>query len=1098
MGSRIIICAVPCAIVLWALSTACPLMAQAALGAATAAGTVRDEQAFPVVDAKISLTDNAKAISHESSSDSSGLFLFPSIAAGTYTVRVEKAGFSTWLLNDLTVEIGERAALDVSLRVGQIRTSIAVSAADAAILDTDSNVIGTVINSAQVTDLPLNGRNFLQLGLLAGGSGDVSPASTVFSANIGRPGRTIILPGTTPYSVGYFLDGVPIRGSRDGELAMNISIAAIDQFKVQESFLMPDQGANAAAINVATKSGGNQFHGEAFEFFRNGDMDARSFFALSAENLKQNQFGFALGGPVRKDRAWFHGFYEGLRQTSGFSATGYSPTPAMFAGNFAETGLTIYDPTKYSASMGTRQPFPDDMIPASRINPVSTNLLGYYLPGSSLASRPGNVFGNPQNTLNDDQGGLRVDGQISNGQQIFGEFFLQNSPAVQAGLYPLSGLLYTSKADVAILQHTWTVSPYSVNIARIAFVRAIAVGANQAEDQGSILDSVGIMNTFDNHGISGINLQGYSSFGKSNGEVGNRDNTWYLGDEFSYVRGTHSIKFGAGLGYRRGWHSNANVNALGTLNFQPAFTAQLTRNAQGQLVPQANTGNSWADFLLGLPTSGTLSGLPQVQYRATQFQPFVQDTWKISRNLTLNYGISWFLETPPDPQGWARNAVHGFDFGTGLLTYAALGQINPKAVGTDWNNFAPRFAVAWQPGNLKKTVVRAGAGTYYSEFPWFGNQYPISLGSPIGAGKGFTTAPANPVPVYKLGENVFPPLAAAPLNASYAANLPQGSLVTATNPVLRTAYVNQWNLSLQQQVARSDVIELSYLGSSSHRLLTIGDLDQCRPGLDLYCSAATRPWPQYGLLAWLDSSGNSSYEGLLAKYQHRTNRGLNLLVSYTFAKALTDAWQFSIAPSTQITSCRRCDKGPATFNVGQRLVISAVLELPFGSGHRYGSGISRGANLALGGWMLTAIATLSSGEPVYLTGPNTTGSLYLASLPNRVCSGNSSAFSSALRVNGFFWFNPSCFPVPAVGNFGNSGRTVLKGPGFDNWDLGLQKSFPLPLESSRLSLRLEMFNAWNHTQFDQPDGNAGDGLNFGRISTTRPPRLIQIGIKLTL
>lgn len=1050
------------------------------------------------MDAKISLTDNSKSVNREASSDSSGLFLFPSIGAGTYTVRVEKAGFSTWLLNDLTVEIGQRAVVDVSLRVGQVRTSIAVSAAGAAILNTDSNVIGTVIDSAQVTELPLNGRNFLQLGLLAGGSEDVSPASTAFSANIGSPGRTIVLPGTTPYSVGYFLDGVPIRGSRDGELAMNISIAAIDQFKVQESFLMPDQGANAAAVNVATKSGGNRFHGEAFEFFRNGDMDARSFFALSAENLKQNQFGFALGGPVRKDHAWFHGFYEGLRQITGFSAAGYSPTAAMFGGNFAETGLTIYDPAQYSAATGTRQPFPGDMIPASRINPVSTNLLGYYLPGSSLTSRPSNVFGNPQNTLNGDQGGLRVDGQISNRQQIFGEFFLQNSPAVQAGLYPLSGLLYTSKADMAILEHTWTVSPYAVNIARIAFVRAIAVGANQAEDQGPLLDSVGIMNTFDNHGISGINLQGYSSFGKSNGEVGNRDNTWHLSDEFSYVRGPHSFKAGAGLGYRRGWHSNANVNALGTLNFQPTFTAQLAGNAQGQSVPQANTGNSLADFLLGLPTSGTLSGLPQVQYRGTQFQPFVQDTWKITPNLTLNYGISWFLETPPDPQGWARNAVHGFDFGTGLLTYAALGQINPKAFATDWNNFAPRLGIAWKPGRFKKTVIRAGAGTYYSEFPWFGNQYPISLGSPIGAGKGFTSVPSNPVPVYELGENVFPPLGAAPLNASYAANLAPGSLVTATNPALRTAYVNQWNLSLQQQVARSDVVELSYLGSSSHRLLTIGDLDQCRPGPALYCNAATRPWPQYGLLGWLDSNGNSSYESLITKYQHRTNRGLNLLITYTFAKALTDAWQFSIAPSTQITSCRSCDKGPASFNVSQRFVASAVWELPFGSGHRYGSGISRGANLAFGGWMLTAIATLSSGEPVYLTGPNTTGSLYLASLPNRICNGNSSAFSSNLRSNGFVWFNPSCFAVPAVGNFGNSGRTVLNGPGFDNWDIGLQKSIPLPLESSRLSLRFEMFNAWNHTQFDQPDGNAGDGSNFGRISATRQPRLLQIGIKLTL
>ncbi len=1083
--------------ILWCLLTGfCPLMAQATLGSSALAGTVRDERGSPVTEAKISLTDNSKGMTRGASSDSSGVFLFPSIGAGTYTVRIEKTGFSIYLLNDLAVEVGERAVLDVSLQVGQARTSITVSAADAAILDTESNVIGTVIDSKRVSDLPLNGRNFLQLGLLDGAAGIVSSASTAFAPNVGSPGRTITLPGTMPYSVGYFLDGIPIRGSRDGELAVNISIAAIDQFKVQESFLMPDQGLNAAAVNVATKSGGKQFHGEAFEFLRNGDMDARSFFALSGEDLKQNQFGFALGGPVRKNRIWFHGFYEGLRQISGFSAAGYSPTAAMFAGNPAETDLLIYDPATYTAATGTRQPFPDSAIPASRINTVSANLAKYYLPGSSLASLPNNVYGNPRNTLNDNQGGLRVDAEISSRQQIFGEFFLQNSPSVQAGLYPLSGLLYSDKAEVAILQHTWTVGPYAVNTARIAFVRTIAVGGNQA--QNPILDSVGIVNTFDTRGISGINLQGYSSFGRSNGDVGNRDNTWHIDDGFSYVRGSHNFKFGAGLGYRRGWHANANANALGTLTFQPTFTAQLTSNVQGQFVPQANTGNSWADFLLGLPTSGTLSGLPVVQYRATQFQPYLQDTWKITRNLTLNYGLSWYLETPPDPQGWARNAVHGFDVQTGLLTYAVLGQINPKAFATDWNNFAPRVALAWKPGLLKNMVVRLAAGTYYSEYPWWPSQYAVSFGTPIGTGQGFSSVPTNPVPVYKLGENVFPPLPIAPLNASYAANLPPGTLVVAIQPDLRTAYANQWNFSIQQLLARSDVLEVSYLGSSAHRLLTLTDLDECRPASNLFCDPATRPWPRYGLVALADSNGNASYEGLITKYQHRTTRGLNLLIEYSFGEALTDAWQFSTAPSAEIANCRVCNKGPATFNVRQRVVASAVWELPFGRGRRYGSRISRGTNMALGDWMLTGIATFSTGQPVFLTAPNTTGSLYLTPLPNRICNGNSSAFSNNIRSNGLLWFNPSCFVVPPVGYFGNSGRTVLNGPGLNNWDLGLEKSIPLPLESSRLLFRFEMFNAWNHTQFGEPDGNAGDGPNFGRISTSNPPRLIQLGIKLTL
>jgi len=250
------------------------------------------------------------------------------------------------------------------------------------------------------------------------------------------------------------------------------------------------------------------------------------------------------------------------------------------------------------------------------------------------------------------------------------------------------------------------------------------------------------------------------------------------------------------------------------------------------------------------------------------------------------------------------------------------------------------------------------------------------------------------------------------------------------------------------------------------------------------------------LLLWIDTSGNSSYEGLIVRYQHRTDLGLNLQFAYTLSKALADAWQSSLETYTQITSCRRCDKGPATFDVRQRVVVSAVWEIPFGRGRRFGANMPRIADLA-SGWSLTGIATFATGQPLYLTAPNRTGGLVLDQLPDRVCDGRRNNLSGNIRDNGFLWFDTSCFPLAPVGYFGNSGRTVLNGPGLNNWDLGVEKSFTFAeRKSERLLLRAEMFNTWNHPQFEQPDANAGDGANFGRISATRPPRLIQVSMKL--
>jgi hypothetical protein len=1072
------------------------LAAQTTLGVGAVGGHVQDESGAFVAGAKITLTEAGKGLNRQSESSNGGAFLFPSVIAGVYALQVEKDGFTTQLVEGLEIEVGTKATLAITLRVGGISSAITVRPPSTIDLDAESNLVGTVVDSSQVQQLPLNGRNFLQLALLAGGTKEVTAASDLYSGNVGPPARNVVLPGVLPHAVGYSLNGINVRGARDGDLALSPSVAAVDQFKVQSSFLMPDQGPNAAVVNIVTKSGSNHFHGEAYQFFRNRIFDARSFFASSREDLKRNQFGIAAGGPLQKNRVWFHGFFEVLREITAFATAGYSPTAAMFGGDFAVAGRAIYDPATYSTVSRARQPFPAATIPPNRVNQVANNLLEYYLPGASLTSRPSNLFGNPRKTLDDNQGGFRVDAELNQKSQLFAQVFFQSSPSVQPGLYPLSGLLYINDSQLAMMQHVWSLSPKTVNSLRIGFVRNAAIGANQGRNEGPLLPEIGVMNTFERNGITAINLQGYSSFGRSNGEIGNRDHSWQLDEEFTYVTARHSLAFGSGLRYRRGWHLNGNTVALGALSFQSAFTAQVAQTAQGQFMPTTGTGDSFADFLLGFPVNGLVIGLPAVQFRSTQISPFVQDTWRLTRNLTLNYGLSWFLDTFPNPHGWARKAVHGFDDRTGLVRYAELGEVPAQAADTDKNNFASRLGIAWKPRSVGATVIRAGVGLFYSELAWFMAPYPITSGSPYTLGRSFTNPVTEPAPGYALGLNVFPEGSAVALTSSYAANLPAGTVVTALNRSLRTAYLSQWNVSLQHGLTEKDSIEVAYLGSSGHRLANPIDLSQCRPSATLFCDPASRPWPRYGLVLYGDSSGNSSYSALIAKYEHRMSNGLGLRFEYAFAKALTDSWQTALSINNQISRCRSCSKGPANFDVRHRVVGSILWPLPFGTGRRYGAGVPSWLDGLIGQWSFTGIWVAATGQPVVLRAPNQTGSMLTNHLPNRVCDGRSPGLSGNIRSNGFLWFDTRCFPVPPVGFFGNSGPTVLNGPALHNWDLGVEKGFPIARDSARLQVRAEMFNAWNHAQFQQPNGDSGAGANFGRISSTRPPRVIQIALKL--
>ena len=466
----------------------------------------------------------------------------------------------------------------------------------------------------------------------------------------------------------------------------------------------------------------------------------------------------------------------------------------------------------------------------------------------------------------------------------------------------------------------------------------------------------------------------------------------------------------------------------------------------------------------------------------------------MTRHLTLNYGISWFGATVPDPQGSARRLPHGFDERTGLLPFAALGEIDPKVLRMDRNNFTPRLGFAWRPGFLRNTVIRSGVGMYYTDTALIELQFAMvapPFNTPIQANNG-TFAP---LPAFELGRNIFPATPLPPLDRNFAANLPAGAAPSLLAEDGRNPYVTQWNFSVHHTLSKDDLVELDYLGSSAHRLQNRYDFAQCRPTRDLRCDPSTRPWPRYAGLLRADFNGNSSYHALVAKYHHRARGGLNLRFEYTWSKALNDTWESAGSTNSQITSCRWCDKGAASFDARQRAVISTILDVPYGHGRHFGNRAHRAADLILGGWTVTGITLFATGVPFNISEPNRTGSPFVSHRPNRVCDGRDSRLANNLRTNGFLQFNTSCFETSFAGFFGNAGRNILYGPGRHNWDAGVEKNFPLR-EATRLQFRAEMFNLFNHAQFGQPNADIGAGANFGRVASARSPRLVQLGLKL--
>jgi hypothetical protein len=433
-----------------------------------------------VPGAEVVLTNTSTGVVLTASTDGSGSYSFPSAPPGVYSLQVSKGGFASYKVSQFTVTVGQHATENATLNVASSAATVVVEASGLSnLLDTQSNDLGTVIGPQSVQQLPLNGRNFLQLGLLSGATQPTSGAANSSIAQTGHPGMSINIAGNQSDYTMYVVNGLQTLGSRAGNTSLNLSVGAIDQFEVHYGFFMPDMGPNPGIVDVVTKSGTNHLHGEVYEFVRNNQMEARNYFSINSSTgqpiapgpYHQNQFGFDFGGPVLKNKLFYFVNYEGYRQTQSAIQNAYTPTAAMFNGDFSQTGVNIFDPSTYNPATNVRKQFQGNIIPADRISPASKALLAYYLPGSSLASKPNNVSGTPKTTLNSDQFMGRIDYSINQRNQLFFQGNWLNSPANNPGLFPGQGIAFPLDTELVNVGWNWTLSSTKVNELRVGGIR---------------------------------------------------------------------------------------------------------------------------------------------------------------------------------------------------------------------------------------------------------------------------------------------------------------------------------------------------------------------------------------------------------------------------------------------------------------------------------------------------------------------------------------------------------------------------------------------------------------------------------------------------
>jgi hypothetical protein len=1066
---------------------------------ATISGVVTDTQGALVAGASVTAAQLATGEHFAVTTNSSGFYSIPNLTVGAYSLTIEQSGFRRYVRGNITLTTGEVLALDARLELGAATEIMNVSA-EAPLIESRTSDLGQFIESKSISDLPLGDHRTMNVVALSAGSVYVGYTVT------GKPNFS--LAGGRTQSQMIWIDGATDANMRMGigQMDLDPPVDAVQEIKILSNNYSAEYGGSAGGVVVeTTKSGGNQFKGSLFEYFRNDAMDAPGFFAPVINGkkvkpeLRSNVFGGVIGGPIKKNKTFFFFALQRRPLRTGAVETVVVPTALQRAGDFSQTLsggklVPIYDPNSNATVNGvtTRTPFAGNVIPASRLDPAGLKAAAYYpLPNVNSNTAQGNIV----NGLGAKFYEVKIDHSFNDRNRVTGRYIYDNEDTNVTSIYP------TPAADPATFtlahSHVWmgsytrVFSPTMVNNLRWEFSNRLS-HAESLGLGGGFPAKLGIPNLADT-AFPNFNPSG---FGQLSSNAQERRQYPILQneivDDFSWVRGKHSLKFG--------WEMNREVNHetnLPTVSGSFGFSTQTTG-----LPGNAATGNSIASLLVGIPNSFAENQTPVLNRMMWYLGAFFQDDWTVSPSLTLNLGVRWETDTPMHDthnvfNGFDPNAINPVSGTPGVVKFAGINGFPSNAYRGDYNNFGPRVGFAWKPLHSETTVVRGGFGIFYS--------HPFDAGVPNQATLGFSTnisitSPDNgltfPFTLSK-GPGTY---TLAPLNDSFGA-VPVGqtptTAVTYFDQGRRAGYSEQFNLTVQHQLPGNQLVEVSFLGNDGRKLpnatLSINQIapSVLGPGRS---TQAYRPFPQFSNVSIItpDLATSNYYAGLI-RYEKRFSQGLSAGASYTrskFLDASTEAGNTLGANNGPYSNYynRRADYGYSANDVPNRFVFHAVYELPFGRGKRW---LAKGPAAAIvGGWSLSDVFTWQSGAPVTVVDQtnsclcNSSGS----QRPN--VSGNPNLSDRTVRM----WFNTSVFSQPANYTFGNEGVGIIRAAGVFDTDVSIQRSFQVR-ERMRLQARGEFFNVTNHTNFGLPNTTFGSPT-FGQVTSAGNARQVEISMRL--
>ena len=1054
----------------------------------TFSGLVIDPTGAAISRAQVKVTDEGTGIVTTKETAPDGYYTVPLLKPGVYSIEIGATGFTTAVRKDVGLQIQQVVQADFTLQVGNMQQQVTVEGG-APLLNTESTEVGNVLSEHSVQQLPLNGRNFSQLALLTPGTnpGPVGGIRTQGNGNeTQRAGAEVVASGSRGSFNTFMIDGLDDRDQSVGTVKVFPNLESIGEFKVQIGNYSSEFAGGGAVVNVITRSGGNDFHGSAFEFLRNNAFDARQFFDAAKPQFQQNQFGGALGGPIRKNKTFFFGDYQGLRVHTASTSVLTEATNAMRGGNFSGVA-TIYDPGTYNAATNTRQQFAGNVIPTNRIDPIANNLLAIFaqpnLPGNRNNFRVNNLAVQVQ-----DQYDVRVDQTFSERDSMFGRYthgdadttFPATPVLINGAINPLAFAQGTATAgslrlnhapsDQATLQEVHQFSPSVVNQLALGYTR-FALRVVPLDQGFNIAQQLGLQgaNTGENAGsMASLSISGYQGYSSSNLPEIVPQNTWQISDTISYTKGAHSLRFGASI-----VHNGFGFFQLGAPSGSLSFTGVYSNN------PATSAGgNGFADFLLGLGASSSKSAAPYgVPYETyTEYGGFIQDTWRATNRLTVNLGLRYDLFTPLTER---YNRQSDYLLGSGTLALAGQNGYSASILDTQTHDFSPRIGLAYRADD--KTVVRAAYGLFYFNEVGAGGSTRLFINNPFAAQYAVSCAATAPC----LSTSIGIP------NVPSANNLPTNVYQPIPN---LTPNVQQWNFTVERQFATSLVARVGYVGTRGTHLNLNLDENVAAPGPGAV--PARRPYPSVATISAWEPRGPSSYNGLQASLEKRFTSGVSFLAAYTYSRSLDEGAGGNSSTGESRINIQNprnlsADYGLSNFNYDQRFTLSSVYQMPFGKGRKFLSNAGRLTDALVGGWQISSIVTAQSGAPFSVSLSTPTANTGTFTRPNRICNGNLP--SSKQTINAFY--DTSCFVTPALNTFGNAGRNILIGPGLGTWDLGADKDFALT-ERFALQFRSEFFNVLNRANFGLPNGSIGSAAQGTITTVITNARQIQFALRL--